>query len=162
MVRVVLAGATLFTAGVLAVQTVGAEDQPGSTVTVTRTETVRHLQSRHVEGRGVRWWAGRAKKNRREIIRLRRAWRPTVNYAIGLACTIYRVPCSQMHSVASCESGHNPAATNGQYVGLFQEGPMFYRGPFGHLGSPFDPLLNALTAAYTVSREGWRQWECKP
>ncbi len=89
--------------------------------------------------------------------------RPTVDYAIRLAATAYGVSEWEMNRVASCESGHSSFATNGQYRGLFQEGPMFERGPFGAAGfSVFDPVANAMTAAWTVSRGGWSQWSCKP
>jgi hypothetical protein len=86
-----------------------------------------------------------------------------VSYAIRLASAAYGVPLSEMHSVASCESGHDPSAQNGIYRSVFQEGPMFERGPFGRAGfSVWDPVANAMTAAWTVSREGWLQWSCKP
>jgi hypothetical protein len=161
-VRLIAATVALFTAGVLLAPSSWSDTPPPATVTttVTTTRTVRVLAT--YQGKPTRWWATRAQRNRREVNRLVREWQPTVNYAIGLACTVYRVPCRSMHAVASCESGHNPAAVNGQYRGIFQEGPMFERGPFAWLGSVFDPLLNALTAAYTVAREGWREWECKP
>jgi hypothetical protein len=86
-----------------------------------------------------------------------------VSYAIKLAATTYGVSEWQMHRVASCESGHSAFATNGQYRGVFQEGPMFESGPFGRAGfSVFDPVANSMTAAYTVVRQGWRQWSCQP
>jgi hypothetical protein len=87
----------------------------------------------------------------------------SVAYAIHLAATVYGVSESDMNHVASCESGHDPTAVNGQYRSVFQEGPMFERGPYGRAGfSVWDPIANALTAAETVSREGWSQWQCKP
>lgn len=86
-----------------------------------------------------------------------------VTYAIHLAATVYGVNETDMHRVASCESGHSSTAVNGQYRGVFQEGPMFERGLFGQAGfSVWDPVANAMTAAWTVSRGGWSQWECKP
>lgn len=91
----------------------------------------------------------------------RKAWAPTVTYALRLAGVVYGVPVSQLADVAYCESRHNPLARNGQYRGLFQEGPMFERGPFSSF-SVWDPVANALTAAWTVAREGWGQWACKP
>lgn len=87
----------------------------------------------------------------------------TVSYAIKVAATAYGVSERDMHRVASCESGHSATASNGQYRGVYQEGPMFERGPFGQAGfSVWDPLANALTAAWTVAREGWKQWACQP
>jgi hypothetical protein len=123
------------------------------------------------------WWLAerRAKKKALKVAfrlrldrqalrrRLKQRWAPTVGYAIKLASVIYGVPSYQLHRVASCESGHDPFAVNGQYRGVFQEGGMFERGPFGRAGfSVFDPLANVLTAASTVAREGWSQWQCKP
>lgn len=87
----------------------------------------------------------------------------TVEYALRLASVVYGVPYGQLSSVSYCESRHNIWAQNGQYRSLFQEGPMFERGPFGRAGfSVWDPIANALTAGYTVSRGGWSQWECRP
>ena len=94
---------------------------------------------------------------------LRRRFQPSVMHAIQLASAIWHVPQSQLVAVGSCESHLYPLATNGQYRGVFQEGPMFERGPFGQAGfSVFDPYANVFTAAYTVARQGWRQWECSP
>lgn len=62
----------------------------------------------------------------------------------------------ELRAVAWCESRYFPFAVNGRYRGLFQLG---WR-PFGF--SPYDPVASALSAALTVKREGWRQWECKP
>lgn len=86
-----------------------------------------------------------------------------VAYAIHLAATVYGVDERAMHKVASCESGHYAFARNGKYRGVFQEGPMFEGEIFGRAGfSVYDPIANALTAAKTVAREGWSQWECRP
>ena len=87
----------------------------------------------------------------------------TVSYAIKLASVAFGVSERDLNVVASCESGHDPVAANGRYRGVFQEGPMFERGPFGQAGfSVWDPFPNVFMAAYTVSRQGWHQWECKP
>jgi hypothetical protein len=86
-----------------------------------------------------------------------------VQYGIHLAATTYGVSETDMHRVASCESGHSATAANGQYRGVFQEGSMFERSRFGRAGfSVWDPVANAMNAAETVSREGWSQWTCKP
>lgn len=102
----------------------------------------------------------------RQVRALERAKLPSpkdVSYAIHLAATVYGVNERAMHSVASCESGHSAFARNGQYRGVFQEGPMFEGGKFGRAGfTVWDPIANALTAAETVSREGWAQWQCRP
>lgn len=121
-----------------------------------RDDLQRRLVRRVVEVRKLRERIG-------ELVRAKAAPRRDVAYAIHLAATVYGVSESDMHSVASCESGHSSTAVNGQYRGVYQEGPMFERGPFGRAGfSVWDAVPNALTAAWTVSREGWSQWSCKP
>jgi hypothetical protein len=105
----------------------------------------------------------RANTVRWQRAQLRRRWAPTVRYAYRLAAVVYGVPERQLQAVGWCESRHFPFARNGRYRGVMQEGPMFERGPFGQAGfSVWDPIANVMTAAYTVQREGWRQWECKP
>lgn len=112
--------------------------------------------------------ANRTIRKQRKTIRwqhglLKRRWRPTVHYALRLASAVSGVSYWQLRTVSWCESRHWPFATNGQYRGLFQEGPMFERHPIGQAGfNVFDPLANALVAATTASREGWRQWACRP
>jgi hypothetical protein len=71
------------------------------------------------------------------------------------------VPYHHQRAVGYCESKLWPFARNGIYRGVFQEGPMFERGPFGSF-SVWDPYANVFTAALTASRQGWRQWACKP
>ena len=113
------------------------------------------------------WYHSRLGERTRELRSLRRyvmSRQPySVSYAIRLAATTFGVSEWEMNRVASCESGHSPTASNGIYRGVFQEGPMFERGRYGRAGfSVWDPLANAMTAAETVSREGWSQWSCKP
>jgi hypothetical protein len=106
-------------------------------------------------------------KYRRGYLRLRREsvrrFYPTTVHALRLASVTYGVSYAALYNVGSCESHLYPFARNGQYRGVFQEGPMFERGPFGRAGfSVWDPYANAFTAAYTVAQQGWRQWACKP
>jgi hypothetical protein len=113
-----------------------------------------------VQGKDADEWHRIAARYRRKLLV---RWKPTVQYAYRLAATIYGVSYSELHRVSGCESNHYVYARNGQYRGLFQEGPMFERGPFGRAGfSVWDPVANALTAASTVAQQGWRQWQCKP
>jgi hypothetical protein len=115
---------------------------------------------RRLQGRTAHGWHRIAAMYRRK---LQIHWRPTVQYAYRLGSAIYGVSYGQLHTVAACESNHYVYARNGRYRGLFQEGPMFERGPFGHAGfSVWDPIANTLQAAWTAAREGWGQWECKP
>ncbi len=61
-------------------------------------------------------------------------------------------------SVARCESGLNPHATNGQYLGLFQMGHYHY---WRFDGQPWsDPEVNARAAAGLWADSGWGPWEC--
>jgi hypothetical protein len=99
---------------------------------------------------------------RRRLLRLLRH-RPSVREALALASVVYGVPRAQLDSVAQCESTQKAWARNGRYRGLFQQGPMFERSPFGRAGlSVWSPYVAALSTAYTVTREGWQQWECSP
>lgn len=99
----------------------------------------------------------------RDLRRVKAAPVKDVQYAIRLAATTYGVSETDMHRVASCESGHSSTAVNGRYRGVYQEGPMFERGRYGRAGfSVWDPVANAMTAAETVAHEGWSQWSCKP
>lgn len=113
------------------------------------------------------FWAWKFRQRTRQLHKERAAhravWRPTVQYALRLASAAFGVPYWEIHRVADCESHLYPFARNGQYRGLFQEGPMFERHPISGAGfNVYDPLPNALVAASTVAREGWSQWECRP
>ncbi len=116
----------------------------------------RGLYMRHSAG----YWNWRyrlaASQVRDARAKLRQQWHPTVDYALRLASAVTGVSYWQMRSVSWCESRHNPFATNGRYLGLFQ----LSWSPFGF--SAFDPVASALSTAMTVRREGWAQWECKP
>lgn len=134
-----------------------AENDPPQTTTVVTT--VEATYQHH----GVRWWAKRAVQARKDanarattIRRLKRRWRPTVEYALRLASRAFSVPYAALRAVAGCESTFNPFAVNGRYKGLLQ----LSWSPFGF--SPFDPVASALSTAAVVRREGWRQWECRP
>lgn len=88
---------------------------------------------------------------------------PSVGEALTLASVVYGVPRASLSAVAWCESGHRPWARNGQYRGIFQQGPMFEASPFGRAGlSVWSPYAAALSTAYTVRAQGWRQWSCRP
>lgn len=70
-------------------------------------------------------------------------------------------------SVARCESGSRPTASNGgKYLGVFQhdvdEWPRRARkhGFRGH--SAFDPRANVTVTIIIVSQIGWRLWDCQP
>ncbi|SIS74473.1 lytic transglycosylase domain-containing protein [Phaeovulum vinaykumarii] len=63
-----------------------------------------------------------------------RSGRPEIDALISRHARHYGVPESLVHRVVKRESGYNPAARNGRYVGLMQLDPqtartMGYRGP---------------------------------
>ena len=66
----------------------------------------------------------------------------------------------QAKRVAWCESGWNPSATNGQYLGLFQMGSYHYWRFEGNRWD--DPYVNARAAGGLYREQGWRPWSCKP
>ncbi len=117
-------------------------------------------------GQDAKTWARRYRHRTHQLqaarAQLRHAWKP-VDYALRLASVVFGVSERELSTVAYCESHHFTFAQNGIYRGLFQEGPMFERHRIGQAGfSVYDPVANALVAASTVSREGWRQWQCRP
>lgn len=70
--------------------------------------------------------------------------------------------------VARCESTWNSLATNGQYRGLFQLGPLWFDYTEHDPDSWADPFVNArvayLVVEYDLSRghPPFNQWECQP
>lgn len=142
----------------------GSSSDPAHYQGKTAFEWHRLAVERRIERDYARNVAGDAIREQRRLQRYIAHQQPySVSYLIKLAATAYGVSEYDMNTVASCESGHSPTAQNGQYRGVFQEGPMFEGGPFGKAGfSVWDALPNVMMAAYTVSHEGWSQWSCKP
>ncbi len=141
----------------------GRVTEPGS---MSATVTLGSGSVTLYRGHDIFYYVKRFKERTRQYQQaradLKRVWRPTVDYSLRLASAATGVSLAQLRSVSYCESHFYPFARNGQYRGLFQEGPMFERHPIGQAGfNVFDPLPNALVAALTVSREGWGQWECR-
>jgi hypothetical protein len=78
----------------------------------------------------------------------------------GAICAAFGSYCSQALAVARCESGLSTAATNGQYLGLFQMGES-ERSHYGHSGGAWGQAQ----AAYRYFRDSgysWGPWSCKP
>lgn len=153
--------AALVCALVVWIPSATAEDPP------TR-ETV--LVERTVQGKGVRWWARRAVQARKDanargrtIRRLRATLERARIEGIGPTLAIRLVFGSYAEEalrVAWCESRYSTAATNGQYLGLFQMGS-YARSRYGHSSS----ALGQAQAAYRyflASGRDWSPWECKP
>jgi soluble lytic murein transglycosylase-like protein len=81
-----------------------------------------------------------------------------VQHAIEVGAAAYGVSPSRLRAVARCESGFNPAATNGRYVGLFQFGTTLWRTtPVAEL-SRSDPYAASLAAAWAFSRGMAGHW----
>lgn len=66
----------------------------------------------------------------------------------------------QAHRVASCESGFNVAASNGQYQGIFQMGSS-ERRIYGH-GPGVWAQARAAYRYFVASGKDWSPWACKP
>ena len=115
------------------------------------------------QGKGVRWWASRAIRNRRTLNRFRHVMLEdgTVTEAINLACAVYG-NCSTLWRKARCEShlfagAHNPSGASG----LFQFLPSTWRGtPFGAF-SIWSPYANAMAAGWMHARGRGGEWVCQ-
>lgn len=78
-------------------------------------------------------------------------------------CAAFGRYCSSALAVARCESTLDPAAANGEYLGLFQLSADI-RTRRHPVSDPYDAAENA-AAAYAVFAEdgySWREWECQP
>lgn len=76
----------------------------------------------------------------------------------------YGVDLNKLRGVAGCESGFNPGAVNGPYLGLFQFTVSAWVNTRASMGLDSNPdlRLNAeesiKTAAFKVSRDGFGAW----
>jgi transglycosylase-like protein with SLT domain len=66
-------------------------------------------------------------------------------------------------NVAWCESRYHPTSVNTSSgaSGLFQFLPSTWAFTPEHASSPFDPVANALAAAWLYNRDGPSQWVCQ-
>lgn len=89
---------------------------------------------------------------------------PSVQEALTIAAIAYRIDRDDLSSTAWCESRHNPRATNGQYLGVMQEGHGFRAASrYFRAGlDPFSPYANIMAAAEVIAVQGYRQWQCQP
>lgn len=82
----------------------------------------------------------------------------SVDHAIRVGAAVYGVSPDRLRSVARCESGLNPSASNGRYVGLFQFGTTLWSTtPVSGL-SRTDPYAASLAAAWAFSRGMASHW----
>jgi len=77
-----------------------------------------------------------------------------------IVCTVFGRYCVQAIRVASCESGLNIWARNGQYLGLFQMGG-YARSRYGHGNSAW-VQARAAYRYFIDSGRDWSPWSCKP
>lgn len=92
-----------------------------------------------------------------------------INVLIDRFSSQYNVDPNVMRHIAICESGFNPNAVNGPYVGLFQFGKITWKNLRKEFGEDpnFDLRLSAeesaQTAAYALSRGKRHLWpNCVP
>lgn len=129
------------------------------------TLQVRRLQRRLAVERKQHRSALR-RERRRATVRLARvrraAWTESdVQHAFALAGATYGVSQSKLSRVSFCESGHNPGAVNGRYLGLFQFGTSLWRTTPYAAFSRADPYAASLAASWAFARGMHRHWpEC--
>ena len=151
-------GATFLAVGAYAIQASGGE----SAYTVTVARDVK------VDGKGVRWWAKRARENgagmrwqRKRADGLERRSRPEWKASAAEAISYVFGPyAGQALRVAYCESRYSVYASNGQYLGLFQMGE-FARGRYGHGWSAWAQAISAYRY-FADAGYSWGPWACKP
>ena len=92
-----------------------------------------------------------------------------INALIERFAAQYVVDPNVLRHIAICESGFNPSAVNGSYVGLYQFGPITWatnRIPIGENPDPslrFNAEESIQTAAYMLQTKGRGFWpNCQP
>lgn len=149
----------LLAAGLAFTPALLADDPPVTTVTVTST-----VQARY-QGKGIRWWVGRAVQNKKDanargqtILSLRRQ-----NDRLTHQDWPYRPATSIWDRVASCESGRN-----WDYNGRsgFDGGLQFHPGtwaayrPAGYPSFAYQASREQqiVVAEMVLSEQGWGAW----
>ena len=88
----------------------------------------------------------------------------TVRQMIRSLATRYRLDVAKAISVAECESGLNPKASNPPYAGVYQHSTRFWpkrAATYGHEGeSVFDAYANVDVALQMARASGWGAWGC--
>jgi hypothetical protein len=78
----------------------------------------------------------------------------------AVICRVFGPYCKEALTVASCESGLQTVAQNGEYVGLFQMGSS-ERRLFGH-GPSVEEQVRAAYRYFVATGRDWSPWSCKP
>lgn len=88
----------------------------------------------------------------------------TVRQMIRSLAIRYRLDVAKAISVAECESGLNPKASNPPYAGVYQHSTRFWpkrAASYGHEGeSVFDAYANVDVALQMARASGWGAWGC--
>lgn len=88
----------------------------------------------------------------------------TVRQMIRSLATKYEVDVAKAISVAECESGLNPKASNPPYAGVYQHSTRYWpkrAATYGHEGeSVFDAFANVDVALQMARQSGWGAWGC--
>ena len=130
---------------------------PLAMATLERLAAQARRVHRHHPGRALRAIFARLCRQWRAVHR-----RPSpedVAGSVRLAASRYGLRADGMLRVARCESNLQRAATNGQYLGLFQLGA--YARERYLRGSWNDAYANAMAAArYAHDAGGWAPWTC--
>lgn len=152
-------GVLAVTAAIVAPATLRAQAASGDVA----LETARQAELQRAHATVTRLRAQLKRERSRHSMALRRLRqaalaRPSVRRAIDLGSAAYGVPPSRLRSVALCESGFDPMARNGQYLGLFQFGSRLWNAtPFRGFDRS-DPYAASFAAAWAFSRGMARHW----
>jgi hypothetical protein len=119
------------------------------------------------DGFGPERWAQKWRREHRTVLRLRRRLAARGRTLQSAAVTpvdairlVFGPYADQAVRVASCESGWNTQATNGQYYGLFQMGTA-ERAVYGDGNSALEQA-KAAYRYFVASGSDWSPWTCKP
>ena len=88
----------------------------------------------------------------------------TVRQMIRSLAVRYRLDPGTAISIAECESGLNPRASNPPYAGVYQHSTRYWdkrAATYGHAGeSVFDAFANVDVALQMARASGWGAWGC--
>lgn len=88
----------------------------------------------------------------------------TVRQMIRSLAIRYRLDPGTAISIAECESGLNPRASNPPYAGVYQHSTRYWEkraSTYGHAGeSVFDAYANVDVALQMARASGWGAWGC--
>jgi hypothetical protein len=155
--------------GIWAAGAFGDPGIPGTPATVFRTVTETRTVDRRIAGHSSAYWHWRngqhirerdAAERRVRALKHRRAlaYRPTVDYAIAIARSVYGVDQTRR---TFCESRDDPYAVEGHGpVGLLQFQPSTWAStPFAGF-SIWDPVAQELAGGWMIRAGRSGEWSC--